>query len=83
MAGSENAAPKVGGKERIQLVSSELCEEPETDEEAYLEWKAQLANRGKLPEDAVVQYKALGMIQYAEKLEAVIQQMEGMFEAPV
>lgn len=57
--------------------------EQEADKEAYQEWKAGLAERGKAPEEVVVFYKSIGKTAYAEELEAVIRRMEEMFEVPV
>ena len=46
------------------------------DRETYRIWKAELERYGKTPEDMVAHYKAIGMAEYAKKLETVISRME-------
>lgn len=50
------------------------------DMETYRVWKEELARTGKTPEEVISFYREIGMTQYADKLCAVIRQMEGSLE---
>lgn len=51
-------------------------------EETYSAWKQELARSGKTPEEMVAHYRAIGMTEYADKLDAVIRRMEGPAAEP-
>lgn len=49
----------------------------ECSRQAYENWKAGLADKGKTPTDAVEHYRSMGMKDYANDLAAVIEKKEG------
>lgn len=71
-------APKGGTrkKRRRQKGMDELPELLECSREAYEKWKAELAEKGKIPTDAVAYCRSIGMKAYAETLEEVIGKYE-------
>ena len=53
-----------------------------SDVETYNAWRQELSKLGKTPEEMIAHYRAIGMTEYADKLAAVIQQMEGSAAGP-
>ena len=53
-----------------------------SDEETYRAWKQELVRSGKTPNETIAHYRAIGMTEYADKLTAVIQRMEGSAAGP-
>ena len=54
----------------------------EMNKASYNAWKEKLTTQGKTPVDMVRFYRDIGMSEYAEELQNVILQMEGIAEAP-
>ena len=50
--------------------------------EAYTKWKSELVERGKTPSDVVRLFRTLGQDEYADQLEALIQEMEALHSEP-
>lgn len=50
---------------------------PKMARDTYTRWKAELAENGRTPADIVRFFRSLGQDEYADQLEAVIQEMEG------
>lgn len=50
--------------------------------ETYKRWKSELEEKGKTPSDMVRFFRTMGQDEYADQLEAVIQEMEALHSEP-
>lgn len=57
-------------------------DDPKMARDTYTRWKAELADNGRTPADIVRFFRFFGQDEYADQLEAVIQEMEASLAGP-